>query len=173
MTTPRDNSTTETNTLALLVFTIGEQLYGIPVTSVVRIIEMVTITHLPGAPDTIKGIINLHGNTVPVIDLRHRFNASDQNYGLNTPIILVNINGSEQILGLVVDSVNNVIHVPHSNLEMFEIVMPANLAKQITTQANYLAGITKFEGQIILILNVKAILTHTEQADLSKALDTQ
>lgn len=173
MISTQTNLKTESNTLALLVLTIGEQRYGIPVTNVVRIIEMVTITHLPGAPDTIKGIINLQGNTVPIIDLRHRFNAPAQNYGLNTPIILVNTRGSGQIFGLVVDTVIDVINIPHSNLEMFEMVMPANLAEQVTTQAAYLAGITKFNGQIILILNSEAVLTHTEQVNLSKALDTQ
>ena len=164
---------TEFNTLALLIITVGEQTYGIPVTNVVRIIEMVTITHLPGAPDTITGIINLQGSTVPIIDLRHRFNAPTQNYGLNTPIILVNANSTGQILGLVSDTVTDVVHIPNSKLEMFEMVMPAKLAEQVTTQAAYLAGITKFEGQIILILNVEAILNHTEQVNLSKVLDTQ
>ena len=173
MATTQHNFITESNTLALLVFTVGDQTYGIPVTNVVRIIEMVTITYLPGAPDTIKGIINLQGNTVPIIDLRHRFNASTQNYGLNTPIILVNANNTGQILGLISDTVNDVIHIPDSNLEMFEMVMPGNLAEQVTTQAAYLAGITKFEGQIILILNSDAVLTHTEQVNLSKALGTQ
>jgi len=173
MISTQNNPTTESKTLALLVFTVGEQRYGIPVTNVVRIIEMVTITHLPGVPDTIKGIINVQGDTVPIIDLRHRFKAPTQHYGLNTPIILVNTNGSRQIFGLVVDTVIDVINIPHSNLEMFKMVMPGNLAEQVTTQAAYLAGITKFEGQIILILNSDAVLTHTEQVNLSKALGTQ
>ena len=172
MATTENNLTTESNTVALLVFTVAEQIYGIPVTNLVRIIQIVTITHLPGAPNTIKGIINVQGNTVPIIDLRHKFNAPAQNYGLNTPIILVNTNSSGQTLGLVVDTVKDVIQIPNSTLEMFEMVMPANLAEQITTQATYLAGITKFEGQIILILNVKAVLTHTEQVNLLTVLDT-
>lgn len=159
-------ASTSTDTLALLTFTVGGQTYSLPVTSVVRIIEMVSITRLPGVPDTIQGIINLQGKTVPVIDLRLRLGLSWQAYGLHTPIILAEMNGDGQVLGLIVDTVEDVLNVPHKSLEMTETVVPAELMGQMAIQAAHLAGVAKIERQMILVLNVHALLTPTEQTQL-------
>lgn len=159
-----------TATLALLVFKADDQLYGLPVISVVRIIEMVTITPLPGAPEVIKGIINLHGKTVPVMDLRHRFNLPARSYGLHTPIILVDLISQDYILGLIVDTVEDVLEVSVNDLELTETIVPNELVAQITTRAAYLAGVAKVDRRLILVLNVQALLSPTVQGQLSLAL---
>ena len=148
--------------LALLTFTMAGQAYGLPVNQVVRIIEMVTIIQLPGVPDLIQGIINLGGKVVPVMDLRRRFGLPPQAYGLYTPIILVDIDVGHRIFGLIVDTVEQVLDVSGDDLEITEAIMPTELANQMTTGAAYLAGAAKVDRQMILVLNVPALLSRRQ-----------
>ncbi len=156
--------------LDLLVFKVNEQLYGLPVTRIVRIIEMVTITHLPGSPETIEGIINLQGRIAPMMNLRRRFNLPFQPYGLHTPIILADLISSGHILGLVIDSVEYVLAVEADNLELTETIIPTPLVNQMDNRAAYLSGFAKVDRRIILILNVDALLTPAAQDQLVQAL---
>jgi purine-binding chemotaxis protein CheW len=149
----------------LLTFDVAEQVYGLPVTEVVRIIEMVTITHLPDVPDTIQGIINLQGKAVPVMDLRQRFGLPHQAYGLHTPIILVSMDG-DRMLGLIVDAVEDVLEVVAKNMEMTEAIIPEGLSSDTAP----LAGVAKVNRQMILILNVQGLLSQMEHIELSQAL---
>jgi purine-binding chemotaxis protein CheW len=158
--------------LAMLTFNVARQLYGLPVTDVVRIIEMVTITQLPDAPEIIQGIINLQGKTVPVMDLRYRFGLPRKAYGLHTPIILADMGSDERILGLIVDAVEDVIEVPTEDLEMTDTILPADLAGQMSTQAGHLAAVAKIDRQMILVFNVRVLLSPAEQIDLSRVLDS-
>ncbi len=160
----------DTRMLALLTFKVSGQLYGLPVTSVVRIIEMVTITRLPDTPEIIQGIINLRGKAVPVIDLRHRFGLSLNGYGLHTPIILVDAGDSSHTLGLIVDEVEQVINVNTEHLEITETIVPTELAGQMAARSAHLAGVAKVDRQMILVLNVQALLTPTEHGKLAQAL---
>jgi len=171
-TTSRSQSTPPAAVKAILTFEVGEQVYGLPVTDVTRIIEMVTIIRLPEVPEIIRGIINLQGKVVPVVDLRHCFDLSPKPYGLHTPIVLVELEGDARKLGLIVDTVQDVVEVPLENFEMIETVMPADLAAAITGRAGHLAGIAKIDRQILLILNVRALLSGAEQAALTQALDS-
>ncbi len=167
-----DAALPDTNTLTLLTFEVAGQSYGVPVTNVVRIIEMVTITGLPNAPDVIQGIINLHGKAVPIMDLRRRFALPVQPYGLHTPIILVDI-GDEQIIGLVVDRVDLVLEVPAKDLEIVDVIVPLELLEQMATNAAYVAGVAKVDRQLILVIDVQVLLRPVEQAQLSEAMAGQ
>jgi purine-binding chemotaxis protein CheW len=167
-TTPKTSY--QSDSLAMLTFKVAEQVYGLPVTNVVRIIEMVTITRLPDAPDFIQGIINLHGKTVPIMDLRHRFGLSQRPYGLHTPIILADMTGDGHLLGLIVDTVEDVLNISPEDLEITETIVPTELVGQMTTQAGHLAGVAKVDRQMILILNVRALLNPIEQDTLSQVL---
>ena len=161
-----ESTTQSTATLnTLLTFDVEEQIYGLPVTEVVRIIEMVTITHLPDVPDTIQGIINLQGKAVPVMDLRQRFGLPHQAYGLHTPIILVNMEGN-RMLGLIVDAVEDVLEVVAKNMEMADAIVPAELS----AKAAPLAGVAKVNRQMVLILNAHGLLSQAEHRELSQAL---
>ena len=173
LTNPTSNGSSGDATLALLSFTIEAQRYSLPVTRVVRIIEMVTITQLPGLLNPIEGIINLRCRAVPVMDLRHRFGLPPKAYGLHTPIILVDMNGAGRMLGLIVDTVEDVLDVPHAKLEATEMIVPPELAWQMATRTAYLAGVAKVERQMIMVLDPKTLLTPAEQNRLSKALDSR
>jgi purine-binding chemotaxis protein CheW len=159
--------------LALLAFQVAGQRCGLPVTRVVRIIEMVAITRLPGAPDPIQGIINVRGKTAPVMDLRHRFGLPRPAYGLHTPIILVEVSDNGRLLGLIVDEVEDVLHLPAESLEMAQTIVPAELAGQMTAQTAHLVGVAKMDRQMILVLDVRALLSHLEQVTLSQALSSE
>jgi purine-binding chemotaxis protein CheW len=156
--------------IALLTFTIAGQLYGLPVNQVVRIIEMVTITQLPGSPDCIQGVINLGGKVVPVMDVRRRFGLTPQAYGLHTPIILADIDVGHGIFGLIVDTVDQVIDVPRHDLEITEAIVPARLLHQMRVGAVHLAGVAKVDRQMILVLDVPALLSSADKANLAKTL---
>ncbi len=158
------------DSLPLLIFKIADQLYGLPIFNVIRIIEMVTLTQLPGVSDMIQGIINLHGKTVPVIDLRRRFGLPPQAYGLHTPIILAEMGVDHRLLGLIVDDVEDVLDVPPEAFELTGSIVPTELMNQMTNDASYLAGVAKIDRQIILILNIQTLMTPTDQFRLSQAL---
>ncbi len=93
----------------ILTFQLAAQRYGLPVTAVNQIVEIVAITHLPQMPQGIQGAINVHGRVVPVIDLRLRFGLDCMPYHLHTPLILVE--AGEQLLALIVDAVHEVVEV--------------------------------------------------------------
>lgn len=156
--------------LALLTFKVEDQVYGVPVMSVVRIIEMVTITPLPGMPEPVQGVINLRGKAVPVMDLRQRFGLVRRAYDLHTPIILVDSTGQGQTLGLVVDSVENVLDVAPEDLEATGAILPVEIMEPVAAQSAYLAGVAKVERRIILILNVRALLTSSDQHQMNRVL---
>ena len=149
---------------ALLTFKVAGQLYGVPVNKVIRIIEMVTITHLPEAPDTIQGLINLHGQPVPVMDLHRRFGLPRPAYGLHTPIVLVDAAAGDsppRPLGLVVDSVQQVVEAPGG---------PLGEPTPTQQSASYLLGVMKLERQMLLLLNLPALLRPAELASLAVTL---
>lgn len=92
-----------------LTFFIGGSLYGLGLLHVIEIISPQAITHVPGLPSYIKGIINLRGKVVPVIDVRHKFNQEERPYDDKTCFIVVVIN--DMHVGLVVDSVAEVVTI--------------------------------------------------------------
>lgn len=167
----KTSSTLKDKRVSLLTFKVAGQTYGICVGSVVRIIEMVTITSLPGAPDSIRGFINVHGKTVPVTDLRQRLDLPQVPYTLHTPIILVHVDNGLHTLGLVVDAVDQVLEAPPEGLEMTETIVPSDLVGSMAQQAPHLAGVARVDRSMILVLDVKALLTRRDQVRLSGALE--
>jgi purine-binding chemotaxis protein CheW len=150
----------------MLTFRLGGQVYGLPVTEVAQIIEMVTLTHLPQAPFAVQGLINLRGKIVPVIDLRLRFGLPLKSYQLHTPIILTSLNG--QKLGLIVDWVEEVVEISQADLETSETIIPSILASSQPGPGllTCLAGVAKVERRLILLLKNEVILSQNEQAHL-------
>ena len=92
-----------------LTFTIAEQEYGIEIRHVTEIIGIQTITGLPDVPEFVKGVINLRGKVIPVIDVRLRFAMPERAYDERTCIVVVNINDAS--VGLVVDTVSEVLNI--------------------------------------------------------------
>jgi purine-binding chemotaxis protein CheW len=150
--------------LSILTFHLAGQVYGLPVTEVVQIIEMVSLTHLLQAPLAIQGLINLRGKIVPVMDLRLRFELPFKPYRLHTPIILAHLKG--QILGLIVDMVEAVVEISAADLEPGDKVISSILSGPLPDQKSYLAGVANVKRRLIPILKTETLLSQAEQTRL-------
>lgn len=149
---------------AILAFTVGDQHYGLPVESVLQIIEMVAVTPLPGAPEIVAGIINFHGQVVPLIDMRLRLSQPPQPYTLRTPIIIAQLD--DRLAGLVVDAVMDVVELSPQQLRDPEQI----LSKELAPQPLYLAAVAPLAEGLLPILDPGAILPQREKEALARAM---
>ena len=100
--------------LQLVSFKIGSEEFGVDILKVQEINRMVEITKVPQAPHYVEGVINLRGKVIPIVDLRKRFNLEVKEYDKNTRIVVVDIGGN--IMGMVVDSVSEVLRLPSNTI---------------------------------------------------------
>ena len=138
----------------LVVFNIGNESYGVEIDSVESIIKMQDITKLPHAPVFIEGVTNLRGIVVPILDLRKRFNLASEEHTRDTRIIVVNLN--ESLVGMVVDSVTQVVRVAEDAIEP-----PPQMS--VTINSAFIKGITKLDNLLIILLDLKKVLTNDEK----------
>jgi len=140
--------------LKVIVFTLGHEEYGIEVDKVQTIERMSPITRVPKTPAFVKGVINLRGVVVPIIDLRGRFGLPESEYTENTRIINVAVKDLE--VGFIVDSANDVIDIDSDTIEN-----PPEVVGGI--KAKYLRGVAKVSDQRLLImLNLDEVLNKSE-----------
>lgn len=143
----------------ILTFRLADQLYALPVTAVVQIVEMVAITRLPQLPPAMQGAINVHGRIVPVMDLRRRFGLECQPYHLHTPIILAEVNGC--MLALVVDAVEDVVEMPPSGRPDAAEAPPL-----AADQNNFVTAVIQIESQLVPLIDLAHILSQNEKERL-------
>jgi purine-binding chemotaxis protein CheW len=140
--------------LKVIVFALGNEEYGIEVDKVKTIERLSPITRVPKTAAFIKGVINLRGVVVPVIDLRGRFNLSETTPTENSRIIVVAVADIE--VGFIVDSANDVIDIDTDTIEL-----PPEIVGGI--KAKYLRGIAKLgEGRLLIMLNLAEVLNKSE-----------
>lgn len=140
----------------LVVFSLLNEDYGIDIYKVQEIIQYRDITFVPKAPPFVKGVINLRGKIIPVIDLKERFNLQEKEITPDTRIIVVEI--SSQIVGLIVDSVTEVLRIPRDSIEPPPPVT--------TIGADFIEGVGKLDERLIIILDIDKILTKEEKGEL-------
>ncbi len=140
-----------------LTFAIENEEYGIEIRDVTEIIGIQTITDLPDTPYYVKGVINLRGKVIPVIDVRLRFNFEERKYDDRTCIVVVNINNSS--IGLIVDTVSEVIDIPSDDVDP-----PPQINKN--SESRYIAGLGKFENKVKILLDTKKFLFDEELQSL-------
>lgn len=133
-----------------LTFVIGKEVYGIEIKYVTEIINMQKITEVPELPEYIKGIINLRGKIIPVMDVRLRFRKEAKEYNDRTCIIVVDI--EDISVGLIVDSVSEVITITEDN-----IVPPPDTNTGFNNR--YIKGIGKVGDEVKLLLDCGKLLT--------------
>lgn len=138
--------------LQLVIFMLGKEEYGLPITKVQEINRMVSITRLPQTPDFMEGVINLRGRVLPVLDLRKRFQLAEAVMNDDTRIIIVDVAG--QTLGIVVDAVTEVVRLQADNVE------PPPPAFILDSQ--YIEGIGKLDGRLLILLAIDKVLTTQE-----------
>lgn len=136
-----------------LTFFTGTQLFGIPIADVVQIIKIQEITPIPEFPYYAKGIINLRGEIIPVIDVRLRFHKQEIPYSERTCIIVTNI--VKEGIGFIVDSVNEV-----TEIAITQISEPPQMIGG--EENSYLAGLGRIDNEVILLLHTAKILGENE-----------
>lgn len=145
-----------------LLFRLGEEVYGINIMSVTDIIEIQKITEVPEMPNYIRGVINLRGQVIPVMDLRLRFRMDFRDYDDRTCIVIVNIN--ENPLGFIVDTVSEVQDIPQKQID------PAPNFKSDSAKDKYILGLGKIENEVRILLDVEKIATHEELERVHESL---
>ncbi len=141
----------------LVVFDLAGESYGINIAAVESIIKMQAITQLPQAPYYVKGVTNLRGTVLPVIDLRLRFGLDAQEYSRQTRIIIVTM-GTLKV-GVVVDAVSEVLRVPEESIGGLPPVVN-------TVNSAFLKGIVRLEDRLIILLELGKVLDFEEQQSL-------
>ena len=141
----------------LLQFELAGEFYGVDILKVREINGMMDITAVPQTPVFMKGLINLRGKVVPVIDLRLKFGLPETDYDERTSIIVIefkSIHGQVQ-MGIVVDTVSEVINIPAANIES-----APNFGARLRSE--YIRGMAKTKDKVIIILDIDLILTDEE-----------
>lgn len=142
-----------------LTFLIGEEIYGVPINRVMEIVGLQPITEMPETPHYIKGIVNLRGNIIPIMDVRLRFKKPKAEYGDRTCVIVIVFGGSS--VGLIVDSVSEVLTIPGE-----DIAQKPELSSG--SGGGYVKNIGKLGGKVILLIDCERLLK-TEDLDAVSA----
>ena len=138
----------ETQRNKYLTFVVEKEYYGIEIRYVTEIIGIQSITEVPDLPEYIRGIINLRGKIIPVMDVRLRFGKKPREYDDRTCIIVIDIN--DMFVGLIVDSVCEVMSIPDG-----EIVVPPDFDQ---SENKFIKGIGKTGNEVRLILDCEKLL---------------
>lgn len=161
----------EDGELTIVVFRLADQSFGLPVTAVGQIIEMVLPAYLPQLPPFVPGIIDYHGQLVPLVDVRLRFGLPFRPYDLYTPVILTHVN--DRFLGLIVDAVADVVTVLPPQIQPIAAVLPAELVQlaDLPIPDMYLDCLARLADHSLLpVLAVDRLLTMQEKALLQEAV---
>ncbi len=144
-----------------LTFHIGTEDYGISIAYVTEIIGIQSITEIPEMPDFIKGVINLRGKVIPVMDVRIRFKMPPREYDERTCIIVVEIDGTS--VGMVVDTVNEVADIPEDQVE------PPPKSKR--KGGSFIQGLGKIDKEVKILLDINKILYDEELESITEAAE--
>jgi purine-binding chemotaxis protein CheW len=147
-----------------LTFTLDNEEYGIGILKIKEIIGLMPITSVPQTPDYVKGVINLRGKVIPVVDLRLRFGMEEMEYTERTCIIVVEIAGQQGtvLMGIVVDAVSEVLNIKREDIED-----TPTFGTKLNT--DYILGMAKMEGGVKILLDIDRVLSTEGLAILEKA----
>lgn len=146
--------------LQLVTCCIGREEFAIDILSVQEIIRMVDVTRVPKAPIFVEGVINLRGRIIPVLDLRRRLGMAGAERSEQSRIVVVNVRSL--IVGLIVDSVSEVLRIPRSTIE-------APPAVGNTVGAEFVHGVGRIADRLLIVLELNRLLSSSEQAALQAA----
>jgi len=140
-----------------LTFKLGEEYFASHVSNVLNILELVKITEVPMAPPYMKGVINLRGSVLPVVDTRIKFGLSEIEFTKNTCIIVINvdISGDKVSVGALVDSVQEVLEVDQK-----QILPPPSIGAKYKSE--FITGMIKMDNNFIMVLNLDKVFSTDE-----------
>jgi len=152
--------------LRFLTFTLGDAFFALNIASVREILDLPDITRIPGAPDYMRGVVNVRGTAVPVMDLRHKFGLGRVEKTLNTRVVIAEITKGDatSVVGAMADSVKEVLE-----LEPEAIDPPPAMGAAVRT--DYIRGIGKHDGRFILILDADKVFTTDEVQDVARIME--
>ncbi len=147
-----------------ITFTLDDEEYGIPILNVREIIGMMKVTPIPGTPQFIRGVFNLRGKVIPVVDLRIRFGLEYRETDARTPIVVVELEGDSgpSLIGIVVDSVSEVMQVTREDIQ-------ETPSFGVNVDTGFIPGIARQNGSIRSLLDIKKVLTSQEMQVLEQA----
>ena len=147
-----------------LTFMLGGETFGIGILCIKEIIEYTGLTEVPMMPPSIRGVINLRGAVVPVLDLAVRFGKQPGDVTKKTCVVIVEIRTDDQrhVMGVVVDAVNAVLKIAENEIEP-----PPGFGARI--RADFIEGMGKVNGKFVILLNVSQVLSSEELGALSQA----
>ncbi len=141
-----------------VTFLLDQENYGIPIKKVKEIIGMMEITHIPKTQSYVKGVVNLRGKIIPLIDLRLKFAMVEKPYNERTCIIVIEAHLTEttqRLIGMVVDAVSDVVKIQKGDIEA-----PPEYNAQ--SEGDVLSGIGKLKEKVIMILDMEKVLNRDE-----------
>ena len=148
-----DQHERETKPLEFLTFTLGDEHYGLDIMQVREIRGYEPVTKIANAPKFIKGVLNLRGDIVPIVDLRIKFSIGEATYNELTIVIMLHV--GDRIVGIVVDAVSKVIKISEDDMKP-----PPEFGVAFDSQ--YLHGLVPFEEQMIILLNIEKLISSQE-----------
>ena len=143
-----------TTTHQFLTFALGQEEYGVEILKIQEIKGFSAITPLPNAPAYIKGVLNLRGTIVPIVDLRKKFGMPEEAYTTFTVIVVVRVQG--QVMGFIVDAVSDVLTVTGADIQP-----TPDLQGQVDT--SFLTGLAKAREKLVILLDIDKVLTTAER----------
>ncbi|MAT69812.1 MAG: chemotaxis protein CheW [Planctomycetaceae bacterium] len=144
-----------------LTFTVQGEEYGIDILRVQEIKGFTTVRPIPNAPAYVKGVINLRGTVVPIVDLRSRFGMDVEAYNQFTVIIVVSV--ADKVVGLIVDAVSDVLNIP-----VDEVVDAPEMGGDVDT--TYCAGLARIDEKLVLLLNIDKLINSEAMQQLEATL---
>jgi purine-binding chemotaxis protein CheW len=144
--------------LQWVTYKLGEETYGINVMQVQEVLRHTEIAPVPGAPDYVLGIINLRGNVVTVIDTRSRFGLPSSDISDNTRIVI--IESDEQVVGILVDSVAEVVYLRSSEVDSAPNVGTEESAK-------FIQGVSNRDGELLILVDLNKLLNDEEWNEIT------
>ncbi len=142
--------------MQIVGFMLGEEEYGVDILSVNEILKMTKITRVPKSSEFVKGVINLRGNVVPILNVRKKFKGEEKVVDDTTRIIILTVNNNR--FGIIVDNVTEVIRIKEEDIE------EPNLIDSIDKK--YVDGVGKYNGRLLILLKLDQILTITGSEEL-------
>lgn len=147
-----------------LSFTLSEEVYALDISKVREVLDLTSITRVPKTPDFMRGIINLRGSVVPVVDLRLKFGMSETEKTVNTCIIIVEtlLDGDTVLIGALADSVQEVFDIDAGQIEP-----PPKIGTKL--EIDFIKGMGKRDDNFIIILNIDKVFSAEEIALVTQA----
>lgn len=144
-----------------VVFKLGEERYGVDILNVNTISEYLDITKVPDGPKYVKGIINLRGDIIPVIDLKRRFNIPETEFTEDTRIIIYAVDGV--LVGFLVDEASQVLRIDAGDIEPTPSILKGK-------DREYISAVAKYDNEIIVLLDFEKILNEGEKEQVKALL---